>query len=136
RPNRTKNKIKSAISPKIGTTAEIASGTLRKVICHPPCANVVTQMKNILALQINRKKTLLYINVPQKIACSCWSLLSPFVISPIRKARMPTPINPIDQVLLCPDTSNCSLIDDILKYFDCSLFPLIIYFDIPVAEAG
>ena len=114
--------MKKAIKPKIGTTAEIASGTLLKATCHPPFANVVTHIKNILALQINKKKTLLYKSVPQKTPCSCGSLLKPFVISPIMKAKIPIAISPNDQVFIFPETSNCSLIDAIVIYFDCSLF--------------
>ena len=127
--------MKRAIKPNIGTTADIASGTLLKAICQPPCANVVTHIKNILALQTNKKKILLYNKVPQKIACWCTSLLNPFVINPIMKASIPTAINPIDQVLILPDASNCSLLDTILIIFDCSVFRLN-YFAVSVAAVA
>ncbi len=41
--------------PKMGTTLEIASGTLLNATCHPAIARVVTQIKNMAALTTNKK---------------------------------------------------------------------------------
>ena len=54
--------------PITGTAAEIASVTLRKVICHPPIASVVAQMKNMAAFTTSRKYTLLCRRVDQNLA--------------------------------------------------------------------
>ena len=43
------------ITPITGTTVEIASLTLRKLICHPPQASVVAQIKNITAFVTSKK---------------------------------------------------------------------------------
>lgn len=132
-----KKRTKAATTPKIGTIAEMASGTRLKATCHPPWAKVVTHIKNILALQINKKNILLYNNVPQNIACWCSSLLSPLVMKPIMKASNPAPINPIDQVLILPENSNCcSLIDAILNIFLAVYFSDYYFAAAVPADAG
>jgi uncharacterized membrane protein (DUF485 family) len=102
--------------PNIGTSVDIASGTLLITVIQPPIANVVAQRKNMLALQISIKKMLLYISVPINTAFSCSSLLTPFVISPRMKAITPMAIKTIDHVFILEGISNCSLTEVILIF--------------------
>src|SRR3954468_23146836 len=104
-----------AIVPNIGTIVEIASGTRRKVVLHPPIANVVAQIKNMDALQIIKKYTLLYKSVPQNTARSCSSLLNPFVIKPKIVTNNPKAIKPNDHVRILPGISNLSFIAAIIS---------------------
>ncbi len=52
--------------PKMGTTLEIASDTLRKATTQPAIAIVVTHIKNIAAFTTSKKNTLFCNNTAQK----------------------------------------------------------------------
>ena len=103
----------------MGTMVEMASGMRLNDCCQPPIASVVTQIKNILALQISVQKMVLYIKVPQKWVCSCSSALKPLVNIPYSRAAPPIPIKASDHVFILPGISNWSLIDAILILLCC-----------------
>jgi hypothetical protein len=54
------------ITPKIGTTLEMASDTLLNATTQPAMAIVVTQIKNMAAFTTSKKKTLFCSNTAQK----------------------------------------------------------------------
>src|ERR1700752_359656 len=92
----------------------MASGTLLNVVCHPPSARVVAQMKNILALHTSKKYTLLYSIVPQK-RLSCSSI--PYIRNPIMIETTPTSIKANETVLNLPGSCRLYLIDEAIFFF-------------------
>ena len=104
------NNVKKVIGPNIFTIADNASGTRRNVVYQLAIDKVLAQIKNMHELATIVKNMLLYINVPQKIALSCSSLLMPFVNNSMINAIAPIAINAKDQVLVFAGISKYSLI--------------------------
>ena len=58
--------ITKVITPRMGTTLEMASDTLRNATTQPAIAIVVTQIKNMAAFTTSKKYTLFCNNTAQK----------------------------------------------------------------------
>ena len=108
----------------------MASGTRRNAICHPPCANVVAQMKNILAFTMSKKNTLFCKSEAQNLVCAVSSLLSPRKMIPSTSASPPTPSSMFVHFLYPAEISNCCLIipDYLIRWLFILLQQLVLLY--------